>query len=550
MPLNIKLVSSLEKIFPKSEPKVYKSDITPTMLKGEVYSYQIAYSGPPTDYSSPWLYVEIESPIKELIDIKKVDLVPADYTAPFDADENYLLTEPALIPDILMPLDKITLKCVSNYWQSLWVSIDTTKNANAGIYEIKVLFKNKAGVLQGESTFTIEILNIELPKTDFILTNWFHADCISSYYKFEILSEEHFSMIEKFLKVAYNHGMNMILTPLFTLPLDTEVYGERPTLQLVDVIKTNNTYRFNFDKLKRWIDMCKNIGFEYFEMSHLFTQWGANFTPKIVALVNNEYKQIFGWNVSANDISYKIFLDSFLPKLVEFLKQQNIADKCYFHISDEPNKDSENSYRFAKSLVESHLKDFIIIDALSDIEFYQKGLVNNPVTANNHIEPFLDAKVPNLWTYYCVAQSKEVSNRFMAMPSARNRIIGTQLFKFDIKGFLHWGFNFYYSQFSKEVINPFRVTDAGCAFPAGDPFLVYPGEDGPIDSIRLKVFTEAIYDLRTMQFLEKLTSKEYVTELIEKNLDEPITFIKYPKEAEYILNLKQILNNNIKKYLK
>ena len=62
------------------------------------------------------------------------------------------------------------------------------------------------------------------------------------------------------------------------------------------------------------------------------------------------------------------------------------------------------------------------MDALSDYAFYQSGAVTKPVPANNHIEPFLEAKVPGLWTYYCVGQYKDVSNMFMAMPSARNRI--------------------------------------------------------------------------------------------------------------------------------
>ena len=38
------------------------------------------------------------------------------------------------------------------------------------------------------------------------------------------------------------------------------------------------------------------------------------------------------------------------------------------------------------------------------------------------------------------------TNRFIAMPSGRNRVGGFLLYKYGINGFLHWGFNFYYSQ--------------------------------------------------------------------------------------------------------
>ena len=46
-----------------------------------------------------------------------------------------------------------------------------------------------------------------------------------------------------------------------------------------------------------------------------------------------------------------------------------------------------------------------VIDALSSLEFYRQGLVRQPVPANDHIQPFIDAQVPGLWVYYCCAQS-------------------------------------------------------------------------------------------------------------------------------------------------
>src|SRR5690606_12091277 len=139
-----------------------------------------------------------------------------------------------------------------------------------------------------------------------------------------------------------------------------------------------------------------------------------------------------------------------------------------------------------------------------------------PVVASNHIQPFIDHQVPGLWTYYCCSQNVDVSNRFMAMPSARNRVIATQLFKYDIEGFLHWGYNFYNSQFSKEPIDPYKITDAKKGFPSGDPFLVYPGKKGEAyPSIRLKVFYQALQDLRAFQWLAELEGKEEVLSKIE-----------------------------------
>lgn len=68
-------------------------------------------------------------------------------------------------------------------------------------------------------------------------------------------------------------GINVLLTPVFTPPLDTAVGGERPTVQLVDITLENGNYTFGFDRLKRFCRMAKRCGIKELEIAHLFTQW-------------------------------------------------------------------------------------------------------------------------------------------------------------------------------------------------------------------------------------------------------------------------------------
>jgi hypothetical protein len=282
------------------------------------------------------------------------------------------------------------------------------------------------------------------------------------------------------------------------------------------------------------------------EFSHLFTQWGAKHAPKIVAIENGNQTRIFGWDTDAAGEAYGSFLRQFLPELIVFVKRHGLESRCYFHISDEPTLEHLESYRSARDQVAELLGGFPIIDALSNYEFYERGLVKNPIPANNHIEPFLKHEVPNLWTYYCVSQYDKVSNRFFAFPSARNRIIGMQLYKFRIAGFLHWGYNFWYTQYSKSAIDPFRQTDAGNAFPSGDPFLVYPGKDGPIESIRMEVFYEALQDLRALQLLESLVGRERTMALLEEDLETPLTFDTYPADPNWLQRKREAINRAIR----
>ena len=150
----------------------------------------------------------------------------------------------------------------------------------------------------------------------------------------------------------------------------------------------------------------------------------------------------------------------------------------------------------------------------------------------------------NLWTYYCVSQYKDVSNRFFCMPSARTRILGMQLYKYNIEGFLQWGFNFWNTQFSKKAIDPYRVTDAGGAFPSGDPFVVYPGDDyQPVASLRFEIMREVMQDIRALRLLESKIGREQTLSLLEDAGE--ITFNTYPTSAKWLLDKREQINQLI-----
>ena len=205
------------------------------------------------------------------------------------------------------------------------------------------------------------------------------------------------------------------------------------------------------------------------------------------------------------------------------------------------------SYKKAAEYIRTLFEGYTVMDALSDYKFYKKGIVTNPIPANDHIDKFI-GNVENLWVYYCSAQNNHnVANRFFCNDSVRTRVIGYQMFKYDIVGFLQWGYNFYYKRLSKGLVNPYEVTDAGKEFPSGDSFIVYPAEDGTAHhSLRLKVFYDALQDMAALKTLEKLTDKKTCLDIIEEKGKHNITFSSYPHEEAWLLNTREEVNKAIK----
>lgn len=540
--IEFKVVSSLEKVFPDEGPKGSVGKIEG--LLNERVSFQVSWRD--TETSVSYCSMKVDSPIAEYVKPLRVIGVPVTYATYQDADDDYLRKTPGVYPDILAPIEKDRLHIYGGHWETVWLDIDASETLLAGEYPVKVQLFDREGQLLCESGVTYHRIGAMLPKQTLIHTHWFHLDALCSYYRVEMFSDEFWNICEKFIAGMKEIGQNCLLTPIHTPPLDTAVGGERLTGQLVKIKKTEVGYEFDFGLLERFIALAQKHGIEYFEMAHLFTQWGAAHAPKIIADVNGVETKIFGWETDATDPAYTAFLHAYIPAVVDETKKLGISDKCIWHISDEPNEWCLDAYLAARNSIADVTKDLTLIDALSHFDFYEKGIIAHPVPANNAIKPFLAANIKNLWTYFCCGQYKDVSNHFVSMPSRRTRIMGAQMFKYNIAGFLQWAYNFYGCRFSEYPVNPYCRNDGDGFTPAGDCFIVYPGSDGsPLQSIRGRVFKQGLDDMRALQLLESYVGHEEAVRIMENG--ETVEFDTYPRTDDYLVSMRERVNAEIEK---
>lgn len=545
----LKFVSSLEKCFLSDNIADKATFEHGSFLKNERFHLGVCFTANDPDAPKRAVGLRVVSPLAAYVAVRKVVHVPVRMTCnPGETvADDYITTAPGLFPDMLVPLAENGQLFLQKNLESLFLEIDTKGAVAAGDYPLTVQLVDGDEVVE-EATCTLTVIGAALPSQTLKFTQWFYCDCLKVQYGTESFDERHWQIIESYAKMAVKNGVNMLLTPIFTPALDTAVGRERPTTQLVDVQLQDGVYTFGFEKLGRWVDMCDRIGVQYLEIAHFFTQWGAEHAPKVMATADGEYRRIFGWDTDAAGEEYGAFLGALIPALLAFLREKNGWDKrCFFHISDEPSEEHLPQYAAARAQVTALLHGYPIMDALSNYEFYERGVVDIPVAATDHIEPFLAHKVEGLWCYYCVGQSKKVSNRFVAMSSARNRILGAQMYKYGIAGFLHWGYNFYFSQFSMETVNPLVITDGDYFAPAGDTFSVYPAPDGtPYASLRLEVFHDGLQDMRALALCENLYGRDYTLQLLEQDTD-GITFSEYPRDGAFLPAMRERVNAAIAK---
>ena len=509
--LDLFQLSSLEKILPKREQN-FSTISELTALMGERASYQLAYR---TDTDGLYT-LEVESDIRDHIKVYKIGCVPVMRTVhnypTYSTDDNYISMESGLFPDVLREYAGEGI-WGQFFFDGFWIEVD--EFVPAGQYEIRATIRQSSSANAVTTTLLFKVMDLKLPEPTLNFYHPIYLDCIASYYNVEVFSEKHWELFEKYVKMSVEYGNCSTAIPLFTPPLDTYVGGERPTVQLVDVTKNGDNYTFGFDKLDRFIDTVKRAGIHKFQCAELVTQWGAEFTPKIMATENGEYKRIFGWDVASTDERYLDFLNQLLPKVVEYFKARGMQKDVIFRISDEPsNEETMARYKILSSVMRKHLDGFDIMDSMVHYEHFKNSGTTRALTTTTTCEEF-KRNCDKFRVYYCCSDDCDVSNRFINMPLYRTRSIGYQLYASGAIGFHNWAFNFYYSRLSYRLIDPFSNTDSDGGFPAGDAFCVDPGKEGPLKSIRLISIFEALQDIRALRLLESFIERDETIKLIE-----------------------------------
>ena len=559
--LKIKIVSSQEKAFIDNTTEDFQALESITAFGSEVLNLQLIYSdeGESDLPQRPICNLSVTGELAPYATVRDVRSVPVERpTLPGISDENYLRMTPGIYPDILTPLrygGKVVVG--KDVLRSLWVEIripkdysgDSTLTFSIGLEsgasgDTGVLSYNGEPI--ASASVKVSVIDANLPEGELLFTQWFYADCLAGYYRVPAWSDRHFEIVENFARVAIDRGRNMLYTPLLTPALNVVEPYERVPCQLVGVEVLGDEYRFDFTNLDRWVDMCDRIGVKYLEIAHFYDQHKALHSAKVYGTVDGVQREIFGFGTASNDPEYVRFLRAMLKAFLAHMRARGDDKRCVFHIADEPHIEDLERFLEIKNNIADLLSGYVIMDALSNIEFYNTGAVTEPVPVTSKAMPFIEAKIPDLWVYYACNEVVDYSNSYLAMPSWRTRSIGMQLYKYNLKGFLHWGYNFYYNRCSGDTINPYLDLSGEDWVPAGDTFVVYPDSDGrPLESIRIMTLEEAMQDVRAMRLAEKYYSHDEVVKTMERALGAQITFERPARSADEMLRVRAAVNDMV-----
>lgn len=405
---------------------------------------------------------------------------------------------PGYVPDPLFPEE--TAIAAPGEVTAFWITVTVPRETRPGVKNVRVELSSGTKRI---SSMTARVLVSDVAiagRRNFRVTHWFYADALSDRYGVEPFEEAFWPICARYMRDCAEHGMDTIYVPVFTPPLDGV---KRPT-QLLGVNRAKDgRYAFDWRLVRRWTHEARRCGLSHFEWTHLFTQWGVKNAIRVYEKRAGEDRLLWPPTAGATSPTYRGFLAQFLPALERFLKQERLLGSSFFHVSDEPHGEEHlANYRKARAMLRELGPWMKVMDALSDIRYGREGLVDRAIPSISVARRFAEEGIPS-WVYFCCGPRGKYLNRLLDTPLVKIRMSGWLFYRFGRLGFLHWGYNYWYKSQTRQMIDPFTVTD-GLKWPGwayGDPFVVYPGPDGPIDSIRWEVFAESLEDYALLETL-------------------------------------------------
>ena len=483
--------------------------------------------------------VEAVAPEGWTVRVRRVGYVPlAHHNRPLEpdvGDVDGLGYIPGYVPDPLFDQDSLLLSVAETH--AFWITVSPGKDVAAGRYTVRVAVVPEQGE-RSEHSVDVALYDVRLkPRKDFAVTHWFYVDALIDWYRTDLFDERLWGILSAYMRDVVEHGQDTLYVPVFTPPLD----GVKRPSQLLRVQADGpGRYRFDWRDVRRYVELAKASGITRLEWCHFFTQWGAQHALRIYEGQGREEKLLWDPETPATSETYRAFLAQYLPELRRFLDEQGILEQSFFHVSDEPHgQEHLKRYREARAMLRDLAPWISVMDALTEIDFARQGLTDMPIPSIKTALDFVREGIP-CWCYYCCGPRGVYLNRLLDTPLPKMAMHGFLFYRWPFQGFLHWGYNYWYQSQTRNLIDPYTVQDGmawhrGWAY--GDPFLVYPGTAGPVDSMRWEVFAQGLQDYALLQTLG--------VERGDPLLGDLQSFADFPKTEAWRLRTRSALLNRV-----
>lgn len=365
--------------------------------------------------------------------------------------------------------------------------------------------------------FGIDILDFELSKDDdsFYLDLWLQPCSLARTYSMSYYSDEHFDLIEKYLKAMSDLGQDVIDLIVSDFPWAGQAcfkIGENASrlyeYNIVKIGKKAGNFNFDFANLDRFVELCFKYGIKKeINLFGICGNWhGSDFKSPLSDYLDPIRVSYYDEDERCYDfIRDKSDLHTYLKALFTHMEEKGYMPITKI-IGDEPSdNDRFNSFHdFLSTCYDKTLSFKYAMHSSSFLDNY-KGSYESFSLNSAYIGDYVkDGELSGIlkehsheMTWYPCCFPKKL-NTFVGSPLIESRYLGLYTYLWQFKGMLRWAYALYTEKPFENICYKPETWDAG------DMFFVYPGKNMQIcHSIREKNMLFSIQDFNIFKKLEK-----------------------------------------------
>jgi hypothetical protein len=384
---------------------------------------------------------------------------------------------PVEVPDPLLPPAPVDVE--AGRTQPLWITVHVPREAAAGGYTGKLTVRWEGG--EAEVPLALTVWPFAIPETQHLsFTNWISPEALAKYYKVAVYSDAFFGILGRYARACAEHHQNILWIGLGVVGITQQADG---------------TFAYDWGTFDRWVEVVSANGCgRSIEIQQLGGWKDGNWDNSEIVLHGYGVKLPSG---ETKTLPAEEVLPKLLPALEAHLQARGWMGKTLIHIADEPAVHHVASYAKVSDWVHSLAPHLRRIDAIEAPDF--TGHLEVWVPKLNHLYNWLPHYEKardggaEIWFYTCCHPMGAFPNRFLDFPLIKTRILQWYNWRFGLSGYLHWGLNFWDDDPLHSTGNP--------QLPPGDSWIVYPGPDGPLSSIRWEALRDGFEDYEYLWLL-------------------------------------------------
>lgn len=393
---------------------------------------------------------------------------------------------PDVVGDPLLECETVDVPALRA--QSVWYTFEVPGSASPGEYE-GTLRLSADGYDSVTFDVTLEVREATVPDPGdgrFHLDVWFHADAVAAEHDLEPWSDAHWRTIERYLADLAARGQRVVAVPIVHQPWQIPWLSGRRRPQTAAGYESmvewryDGAWRFDFSRFDRYVETAFELG-----VGPTISAYSVlTFRPPQRLSYRNPDGEFVVEEVEAGSDRWREAWAAFLTDFVTHLESRGWLERTYLGFDERPAE----QMREAVDLIEEVAPEFsdrIQIAGSVDVEEFADDLS----VLHRHLpldDDLLERRRESgrTTTYYvCVVPTHP--NTFTVSPAVESRMIPWIAARENLDGFLRWAYNSWPE-------DPYR--NPVFQFPQGDEYLVYPGEDGPVSSVRWELLRDGIQE--------------------------------------------------------